>query len=323
MPQEPGAVTALLDSSTEHMTETQSEAYRPEGPGNQGRIENRAPTLRTREDPANIVSIAAPFGVSPQGQLGLALSLLEAPSQMPMALPASHLTDALSFQGLVDKFQLEPRFCPVFKDFLTYLFYGGLFYRKYFSPTNRAADLPVAFLFNPAVSSLAERYYPSDTGALEKMEADEGLDEVKGFRTRFCALGGDPATLCKMVHYIFETNDRYLFGEPRAECRNLPDPLPDLFKLFSRDLSERGIDQRFRRFELHFRRPISLKDLIWVAYPEGSDREFAMLYEKIKPQMPQYYRYKWYKNFRPAELAAELQSKAREMAIDRYMKLPG
>ena len=120
-----------------------------------------------------------------------------------------------------------------------------------------------------------------------------------------------------------QKNDRYLFGEPRAECRNLPDPLPDLFKLFSRDLSERGIDQRFRRFELHFRRPISLKDLIWVAYPEGSDREFAMLYEKIKPQMPQYYRYKWYKNFRPAELAAELQSKAREMAIDRYMKLPG
>src|SRR5207247_9807821 len=133
-------------------------------------------------------------------------NVLLSPSRLTMALHVVNLSNELYFQMLVDKLQLEPRFCPFFKDFLTYLFYGGLFYRKYFSPTNRAADLPVAFLFNPAVSSLAERYYPSDTGALEKMEADEGLDEVKGFRTRFCALGGDPATLCKMVHYIFETN---------------------------------------------------------------------------------------------------------------------
>jgi hypothetical protein len=155
------------------------------------------------------------------------------------------------------------------------------------------------------------------------MERGEGFDEVKNFQTRFRVLGGDTATLCKMVHYIFETNDRYLFGQPRSECRSLPEPFPDLFNFLSRDLSERGIDQRFRRFELQFKHPISLKDLIWVAYPEGLDREFATLYEKIKPQMPQYYRYKWYKNFRPAELAAELQSKAREMAIDRFMKLPG
>jgi hypothetical protein len=239
-----------------------------------------------------------------------------------MALPASHLTDARSFSGLVDKFQLEPQFCQVFMEPLTYLFYGGVFYRGSHLPSNRAADLPLALLFSPLVASEADRYYPSDTGALERIAGNQDIRELRDFRTRFRVLGGDFAILCKMVHYLFRTNDRYLFGEVCQECCNLPDPFPDLFQFLSRDLSDKGVDQRARRFELQYKRPISLRNLIWVAFPEGFEREFGRLYENLKPQMPQYYRYRWYRNFRPAELAAELQSKAREMAIDRYMKLP-
>jgi hypothetical protein len=153
------------------------------------------------------------------------------------------------------------------------------------------------------------------------MENKKWPEEIIGFREQFYIPGGDYTTPCKLIHYVFQTNDRYLFGRPAPSCEKLPSPFPDLFKFISRDLSAIGIDQRRRRLEAQCNKPIPLQHLIWVGYPEVFDKEFAILLERIKPSAPEYYPYRVVPAMPPSEAAAILQDRAHGV-IARYVRLP-
>jgi len=254
--------------------------------------------------------------------LGQILASLPTPEIVPRALPPAHVTDGLRFKTIVASSELEPQFCSVFQESLIYLFYGGVFYRRFHQPSKRATELPVAFLFDPGVLRLVERYFPGDTGALRNMEERNYPEEAVGFRSRFSVPGGDYTVPGKLVHYVFRTNDRYLFGKPTAECRKLPSPFPELFRFISRDLSDIGVDQRQRRFEAQCKKAIPLQSLVWVGYPNVFDREFALLLENIKPSVPDFYSYPVVPSMPPSEAAAILQSRAHDI-VARYMKIPG
>jgi hypothetical protein len=255
--------------------------------------------------------------------LGEALASLPAPTTMPMALPPVHMTDGLRFKEIVAHSELQPQFCSVFQEHLIYLFYGGVFYRRFHQPSRRATELPVAFLFDPGVLQFVERYFPSDTGALRSMEERNYPEEAVGFRQRFSVPGGGDYTVpAKLIYYVFRTNDRYLFGNATAECRKLPSPFPELFRFISRDLSGIGVDQRQRRLEAQSKESIPLRNLVWVGYPDVFDREFALLLENIKPSVPDYYSYRVIPSMPPSEAAAILQTRAHDI-VERYTKIPG
>jgi hypothetical protein len=114
--------------------------------------------------PRKVSSNSSNLGRVPHG--------LPTPRNMPMALPPSHMTDGRNFKTIVSNSELRPQLCDVFQELLIYLFYGGIFYRRSNRPTKHATELPVAFLFDPNILNAVDRYYPSDTGALQKMQRE-------------------------------------------------------------------------------------------------------------------------------------------------------
>ena len=236
---------------------------------------------------------------------------------MPCPLPLSHLTEARNFSNIADRGQLVPQPCRVFSEDLIYFFYGGIFYRTSSRPTNDADYLPVGFLFSPKVLDLIEKFYPVDTGLLHKFSSDPDFEDVREFRTLLSVLGGDRVVPCKMIHYIYENNERYLYGAAREHCKELPAPFPTLYSFISRDLTGRGIDQRWRRFEAHCVHPISLEDVIWIGYPDAFEEEFMVLCERLKAR-PRSFTYKSYPANVPSEWASVLQHQAQK-TIGEYI----
>lgn len=86
--------------------------------------------------------------------------------QVPHALPAGHVTRAEHLGSIVRNMALVPQPCRYFQEDLTYLFYGGLFYRSSRDATDDILKLPVGFLFAPSLLRQVDRYYPMDSGAV-------------------------------------------------------------------------------------------------------------------------------------------------------------
>jgi hypothetical protein len=239
--------------------------------------------------------------------------------QLPWTLPASHLADARDFGAIVSAGALSPRRCEVFEENLVYLFYGGVFYRRSCMPTKAATSFPVAFLFNPIVLGSVERFYPFDTGGMERGLFGPWRKRFEPCRERCRVSGGDFKTPARVVYCYFRTNEDYLFGKPHPDCCTYPDPLPDLYEFFSDDLSVYGADERCRMIEGHSTVPLSLKDVIWVGFPEGYDQDFLALCEQLQPVVPQYFRYRSFPFPRPIELAAVLKDRAHREVVERYV----
>lgn len=217
---------------------------------------------------------------------------------------------------------LEPRACRVFGEDITYLFYGGVFYREGGQSTRNASDLPVAFLFDPSILPSIERYYPFDTGAIASGRCGEWGLRLAPFRDRFQLQGRrDPQTPTQLVYELYGSNEHYLRGRPDSSCRTKPDPLPLLLDFLSADLSP-GMDQRQFRIECHATSPIRLgRSLAWVGFPEALYEDFKRLYEATRPWVPQYDMYATPSIFNPSEIAALLEDRAANI-VRRFSSLP-
>lgn len=260
----------------------------------------------------------------PRQTLEQAINSIPVATDLPLPLPTVHLSVARWFSSIVDVGVLEPRMCSIFAEDLLYLFYGGLFYRTTNSLTQDSSELPVAFLFDPAMLTSISRYYPFDTGAMAGGRFGAWSRPLVEFRDQFQMPGrGDYTAPCKIVHHVFGTNNRYLRGLVSDDCGGLPEPFPELYRLISADLTAAGVDHRQRTIECHLNSPLSLEQhLLWVAFPEFLTSDFARLYQRLKPSMPRYYAYESHISFNPTEVAAQLQLKARE-EVQRFIKLPG
>lgn len=254
--------------------------------------------------------------------LDFTLRSLPEPDAWPMALPPAHLTTARWFGEIVDQGELRPRLCPIFNDKLTYFFYGGVFYRTSNKSTRNAAELPIAFLFDPKVLPSFFRYYPFDTGGLAQ-GLYGGLGSVlQPFEDTYAVSGEDATTPSRIVYHLYMTNRRYLEGTLNDNLGSAPIPVPQLSAFLQADLTELGIDKRQSVIECHSREPITLaQGLLWIGFPESMTDVFARLYDVTKPSMPEFYPYKSHVTFNPIEIAAVLENRAADV-IKRFEDLP-
>lgn len=254
-----------------------------------------------------------------------ALKSLPKPTSLPMTLPTTHLSIARWFSTIVDEGELQPKACKVFNKNLLYFFYGGVFYRQSEKSTRNATELPVAFLFEPAILEGFDCYYPFDTGAMNAGLFGDWRERFEPFKERFKVSGsGDYPITSLMVHHLYGNNENYLSGKVDPSLSGKSDPLPELHEFLSADLTSYGVDGRQLKIECHTGKSLQLnRELIWVGYPASMSDIFARIYEKTKPYSPEAYPYTDHVLFVPNEVAAQLQLKAEEVIRRRYISLPG
>lgn len=256
-------------------------------------------------------------------QLESALSTLPDPGKRPILLPLTHVSSAEHFDSIVSAGRLVPRGCKVFHKDLTYLFYGGVFYRPKSRATRKVTELPIGFVFSPTTLDKIYRLFPFDTGALEDKRYGTWDGTLRPFEKFELPCSGRTDMLSKLVHYVFGSNEQYLKGDPDPLCKSGPDPIPQLYDFYTDDLTPGGVDHRQCIIEGQASVEIPLdRDLLWVGFPESMTPEFEKLYEWTKPWVPQYYPYASHMIKNPAEYAAKLEEIARREVIGRYIKLP-
>jgi hypothetical protein len=241
---------------------------------------------------------------------------------LPLALPPVHVSIARWFDSIVSEGKIEPRMCSIFGEKLLYLFYGGVFYRPSNKPTKNASELPIAFVFNPNILDLINRYYPFDTGAVGKELFGEWTKRLEHFKEEFKVQGGDYKIPCKIVRCLYGTNTKYLEGRIDPEFKKAPPPLPLLFEFMSQDFTPMGIDHRQYIIECQLKSALNLDhQLLWVGFPECMTNEFTNLLKRTLPYIPDYYSYPSHAVFNPSDIAAQLQTRAYDI-IRRFEKLP-
>jgi len=240
---------------------------------------------------------------------------------LPLTLPLTHLSIARWFKSIVADGELRPRLCSVFNENLTYLFYGGVFYRPSNILTRNAMECPVAFVFTPLLLEKIFRLFPFDTGALQKGLFGNWSKHLLPYEKFEIRGSGDYKIASKLVHYIFGENELYLKGYPRTECKNHPDPFPLLFDFYSEDLTASGVDQRQCTIECQGNTEIPFKgNLLWIGFPESMTDDFAKLQRLMEPEIPLFYPYSSHAVFNPIEIAAKLEEVARIQVIERFLR---
>ena len=256
--------------------------------------------------------------------LSTAIQKLPDPPETATLMPASHLTSAKYFIDIAKDGKLKPRQCEVFNESLIYLFYGGVFFRHDIGVTRNSDYLPIAFVFDPLVYRTNIRYFPFDTGAIEGGRYGSNWPKrFHDYKTMLRIDGNDENVLCRLIFHLFRDNHCYLQGKVNPECLNLPSPLCDLYAFYEDDLTAQGVDHRQNCIECQFPNPIEFDSkLIWIGYPEELQDEFiTYLWPKIKPHLPDIFKYNYNRNIHPREIAAKLEQKAFEDVIKKYVHL--
>lgn len=258
----------------------------------------------------------------PPDSIDNALQVSAAPAEWPIPLPVVHVTVARWFDSIVKVGQLEPRLCSVFGQPLLYLFYGGAFYRPSDVISNNAADLPLAFLFEPTVLTEIARHYPFDTGALVSGKLGSYGARLQPFLNLLQITGSDVYSPARAVHHLFGSNENYVHGVLDPGCASKASPFPEIFQLLDQDLTKLGTDHRLRCIECQSTAAIDLgKHLAWIAFPQAHWPTFAKLvHTKTTPRVPQIYSYDSNAIFNPNEITYDIQRKALAF-MQPYLKL--
>src|ERR1017187_7569068 len=164
------------------------------------------------------MSTPASTTLVPPDSIDDAIQASPAPADWPVPLPVVHVTVARWFSSIVKVGHLQPRLCSVFGRPLLYLFYGGAFYRPSDGVSNNAADLPLAFLFEPTVLKEIARHYPFDTGALASGKLGSCGDQLKPFLNKLEIKGSDVYSPARVVHHLFGSNENYVHGVLDPAC---------------------------------------------------------------------------------------------------------
>ncbi|MEA5509461.1 hypothetical protein VB715_06765 [Crocosphaera sp. UHCC 0190] len=251
---------------------------------------------------------------------------LKNPDNLPKPLPIVHMSNARWFPKICEQGSLQPGECPVFHQNLLYFFYGGAFYRSKKKVTQEPTELPVAFLFAPKLLDNVARYFPYDTGAAQTERYGEPWSQTLRNFDRY-AVSNQPNNFeipCKLIHYIYGSNKKYLRGDHKSNLTDLQDPLPELYNFLESDLTKEGCDHRKCIIECQVEKQVDLKfdSPAWVAFPEGLMKDFVDFCEKyLRDCVPDYYAYDSHKIFTPSEIEAKIEEEASKLVKKRYIKL--
>lgn len=233
---------------------------------------------------------------------------------LPSPLPIAHVTVGRWFADIVAAGELRPRECKVFSAQVLYLSYGGAFYRPSPKPTNRAADVPVAFLFGPRRLRDAWRFAAFDTGAHhEGLFGSPWTEDLTPINPRFTLpADGSVKQAPALVHHFYGSNAAYLRGSALGPCSHPNGSCTRLHEFLGADLTSLGVDKRQRSIEVQFDKAIRLEDetLMWVGFPEQLQSIYGDLVRHLSPHVPTPYPYTFAAGDRPSELAKELEVRA-------------
>jgi len=205
--------------------------------------------------------------------------VLESPPKYP-ALPLVHTTEAYYFRDVIERGELEPSICKVFKgEKLLYLYYGRPAYRvgREINPNTLNAFFPVCFLLVPECIKTAKRVFPFDSGAFDANLFSEYLHGEMGFKNFIIdphpSSPGKipiPETPARIISAFFGENDMYYSGV----VKNSLDLAPFQFEAQSlheimRAIGKKNFDDRCSSIEIQIETPIALSTdtLIAVILP--------------------------------------------------------
>lgn len=124
-------------------------------------------------------------------------------------LPLTHTTDAFDLRDIVSSAEIQPSYCEIFREELSYFFYGRPAYRKNgtIQANSLAAYAPIVLIFKPSVADDAITAFPFDSGAFK----DEKYLEVMHHRMAVEDFGLEPSLekIGKLVIFFFGSNNRY------------------------------------------------------------------------------------------------------------------
>jgi len=151
-------------------------------------------------------------------------------------LPFFHSCDAFFFRSILMEKKLHPLNCTVFEnEKLLYLFYG----RPAYKSSNNASSglnalLPVCFIVKADAIESIKRIAPFDTGAYNIGLYKEYMHPKMEMKHFF--LTPHKTSICKVISYFFETNERYYNGRPKREVEfdSMDFELQSYFELIKR-----------------------------------------------------------------------------------------
>jgi len=191
-------------------------------------------------------------------------------------LPFIHVTRAYDFDSIVRGDFLMPKPCKIFKERLTYLFYGRPAYRaKDGNNARMEFEWPIVFVLDPGKVVGVRRIFPFDTGAFT-------LGFYKEFfhaTSKIMDFALDPAveSVRKVVGAFYLSHEEYFCGATR---KNVEIPLRQfevqgVYELCrlpgvqGEAVGSRARDERSSAIEIQVGKPISLKrSLIAIVLPE-------------------------------------------------------
>lgn len=236
-------------------------------------------------------------------------------SEFPRALPMGHISPVPKASKIISQGLLSPKYCTVMRKRITYLFYGGVFYRTSQAVTQEEQDYPIGFLFKPTVVTESTVHYPFDTGGMAHGIYNQRLPSYKSqYHVTATGLGyRNQPTLAPrvLVKHLYGSNKRYYSGIPDTRMVNKPSPIPGLLNFLIN-----GTDQSDHRrlcIESHTDKDLELPmSCIWIGYPDIFD-ELVQKYRREHEEKSgplKIVSYPAFGRFRPSELCARLDALA-------------
>ncbi|MDO9113942.1 MAG: hypothetical protein Q7U63_09115 [Polaromonas sp.] len=189
-----------------------------------------------------------------------------------------HRTDAFALRDIIKNGGVVPRMCDVFKEPLTYLFYGRPAYRAQESQQVRlSARAPVIIIFNNSIERSGARLFPFDSGAFEsKYSSWRHQDmQLSGFHM---PCGQDAAE--RHVSEFFGSRSSYLAMEPSQPSRSYAGEFEvEAINEMLNDGSAEHADDRRLAIELQLNRNLTLTgaDTAALVIPESiSEAEWLL-----------------------------------------------
>lgn len=216
------------------------------------------PTTESPDRPSSISTERDSIANS-GGQLSpLARWLKKVPPAGGDALLWCHTTDSYSFDEILSSNSLVPQPCPVFKEDLSYLFYGRPAYRVTDdAPISIDANAPVVLLLGSNLIEQAERVFPFDSGAFAAGRYSKWLNKrMKLSQFNVETNGGTPR---KLVTAFFRDTERYF--SCLASNPDIPyggEHIVDSLVRILSDPDTKAADDRRLAFEMQVKSPIPL-----------------------------------------------------------------
>ena len=240
-------------------------------------------------------------------------------------MPPTHLSRAEFYESIVSDMALKPMKKMLSENKkLSYFFYGGLFYRFSVEESEKNRKninfAPIAFVFKPSALTNVYRYFPFDTGVLER-HSNEFPVNLKLFEVDPI---GDIKAPGKIVYGIFSTNDNYLNGDIHFKI-NFKPLQSELERIYNGAQEELEADWRVSSIECQFDVDVSLKHLDWISYPDNIDivniDAFTDKYdEQFGPDSPELDPYPYKLIYTPNDLAGILRERVENYVKRRYCR---